>query len=204
MSQSPLLALRGYLASLPTPTALTTTVKSLVRILLQYTALSIGCSHLLLGTSLTSLAVSLISGVCQGDGFHIREETQEEWGPQHIGLRTVGEDEKAKDRANGPTVRVIRPLRDVGMKECGAWAWWMGVKVVGREKWSWPGTKQGIGSQTRGLASDLLVWHFVDGFLDFIVALERDYPSKVSTIVRTCGKLAPKGKVVGKCFLGER
>ena len=39
---------------------------------------------------------------------------------------------------------------------------------------------------------------------DFIVGLEQDYPSTVSTIVRTCSKLAPKGEVAGKCILCGR
>ena len=40
--------------------------------------------------------------------------------------------------------------------------------------------------------------------LDFIVGLEKDYPSTVSTVVRTCGKLAPKGEAAGKCVVCER
>lgn len=144
-------ALRGYLASLPTSTALPTTLKLLVRLLLQYTALSLGCSHLILGTSLTSLAVALISGVCQGDGFHVREEAQEEWRPR-IGSSPSLEGERTTlHNTKGASVRVIRPLKEIGMKECGAWAWWMGVKVVGRERWNWPGITRGIGRQTKGL-----------------------------------------------------
>ena len=142
----PLSALKGYLASLPTSTAHPTTLKTLIRLLLQYSALSAGCSHLLLGTSLTSLAVSLISGACQGDGFHIKEETQEEWRPQKLTSVPSSDEQDNLE----PTVRVIRPLRDIGMKECRAWAWWKSVKVVGRERWHWPGVKRGIGSQTKG------------------------------------------------------
>jgi hypothetical protein len=41
---------------------------------------------------------------------------------------------------------------------------------------------------------------------DFIIGLERDYPSTVSTIARTCGKLAPKPQsdIAQRCFLCER
>jgi cytoplasmic tRNA 2-thiolation protein 2 len=40
---------------------------------------------------------------------------------------------------------------------------------------------------------------------DFIVGLERDYPSTVSAIARTCGKLAPKNDdTAGICTLCER
>ncbi|KAI0078820.1 hypothetical protein K474DRAFT_1593380 [Panus rudis PR-1116 ss-1] len=180
---TPVESLRSYLASLPTPTAVTTAVHTLTRLLLHYTAWSHNCSHLLLGASLTSLAVSLISGICQGGGFHVKEEMQEEWSPYKIHDQQTKVDVKRKR-----TVRIIRPLRDVGMKECAAWAWWMGVKVVGREKLEWVGSKQGIGRLTK----------------DFIVGLEKDYPSTVSTIVRTCGKLAPKGEVDGACLLCER
>ena len=46
---------------------------------------------------------------------------------------------------------MIRPLRDVGLKECGAWAWWQGLAVVGRESWTWPNAKPGIGALTKGM-----------------------------------------------------
>ncbi|KAI0661630.1 hypothetical protein C8Q70DRAFT_966052 [Cubamyces menziesii] len=192
-SADPLTSLRAYLSSLPTPTAVTASIQTLTRLLLLHTALQTGSSHLVLGTSLTSLAVSLISGVAQGAGFNIREETQEEWTPEPETLMGL---DHAPDASEGSktgkkgkrTVRVVRPLRDVGMKECAAWAWWSGVPVVGKEKWVWAGAKPGIATLTK----------------DFIVGLEKDYPSTVSTIVRTCSKLAPKGEVSGKCILCGR
>ncbi|KAI0749411.1 hypothetical protein C8Q80DRAFT_1218582 [Daedaleopsis nitida] len=198
-------ALRAYLSSLPTPTAVHTSIQTLTRLLLLHTALQTGSSHLVLGTSLTSLAVSLISGVAQGAGFTMREETQEEWTPASDSglpvdpIPAPDQDEsghaghpKKKDKGakqqSRRTVRIVRPLRDIGMKECAAWAWWARIPVVGKEKWVWPGAKPGIGTLTK----------------DFIVGLEQDYPSTVSTIVRTCGKLAPKGAVAGKCILCGR
>ncbi|KAI0368663.1 hypothetical protein BV20DRAFT_998401 [Pilatotrama ljubarskyi] len=189
----PLGSLRTYLSSLPTPTAVTTSVQTLTRLLLLHTALQTGSSHLVLGTSLTSLAVSLISGVTQGAGYNIREEVQEEWTPEPEACASPDgpqpEDEGTRKRKAGKrTVRVVRPLRDIGMKECAAWAWWARVPIVGKEKWGWAGAKPGIGTLTK----------------DFIVGLEKDYPSTVSTIVRTCGKLAPKGKVSGRCILCGR
>ncbi|TCD65230.1 hypothetical protein EIP91_002938 [Steccherinum ochraceum] len=184
-STSPLEAMRSYMASLPTTTARSTALQTLTRVLLQYTAQANDCSHLVLGTSLTSLAVSLISGVAHGGGFHVREEMQEEWTADQSSDREVDVAKKATKRHG---LRIIRPLRDVGMKECGAWSWWMGLKVVGRENWEWPGFKPGIGALTKA----------------FIVGLEKDYPSTVSTIVRTCGKLSPKGIVEGKCISCER
>ena len=141
----PLTALRSHLASLPTATALPATVRTLIRLLLQYTAVSLNCSHLLLGTSLTSLAISLIAGISQGGGFHVREEAQEEWISNNVQV-----DLKHNAKAGGRSVRIIRPLREIGMKECGIWAWWMRLPIVGREKWRWPGAKPGLGSLTKG------------------------------------------------------
>ncbi|CDO74974.1 hypothetical protein BN946_scf184945.g46 [Trametes cinnabarina] len=198
-SSDPLTSLRTYLSSLPTPTAITTSVQTLTRLLLLHTALHTGSSHLVFGTSLTSLAVSLISGVAQGSGFNIREETQEDWTPEppEVSASEVPEEstnardsqhEGKKARKGKRTVRVVRPLRDLGMKECAAWAWWSDVPVVGKEKWGWAGARPGIGTLTK----------------DFIVGLEKEYPSTVSTIVRTCGKLAPKGEVSGSCILCAR
>lgn len=141
--RSPLSALQAYLASLPTSTALATTLNTLIRVLLQYTALKTGCSHLLLGTSLTSLAVSLITSVSEGGGFHIKEEVQEEWRP---GVRQVSS-------AKVGSVRVIRPLRDVSTKECAVWAWWARLQIIGKEQWNWPGTKPGVARLTKGVFS---------------------------------------------------
>ncbi|KAJ6531827.1 hypothetical protein B0H19DRAFT_965895 [Mycena capillaripes] len=166
-------SLLAYISALPTQTAVPTAIQNLIRLLLLHTAWSTESSHLLLGTCLTSLSVSLISSISQGGGFVVREEAQEEWQPTvHIGSKR--------------TVRVNRPLRDIGMKECAVWAWWRGLKVIGKE--SVLGGKQGIGALTK----------------NFIVGLERDYPSTVSTIARTCGKLAPKDSSDAMCILCER
>ena len=146
VSEDPIALLRNHLASLPTPTALTATVKTLIRVLLQHAALLTGSSHLVYGTSLTTLAVSLISGVSGGGGFHVKEEAQEEWVPD--------EWERQNQHSTGTklqSVRLIRPLRDVGRKECAAWSWWTGLKVIGREEVLWPGTKPGIGKLTEGM-----------------------------------------------------
>ncbi|KAF7424207.1 hypothetical protein PC9H_009511 [Pleurotus ostreatus] len=166
---TPLDRLRAYLSAMPTQTALLSSVQALIRLLLLYSARSTQSSHLLLGTSLTSLSINLISGIAQGGGFAVREEVDEEW---HTGTEM--------------TIRVIRPLRDLTMKECTAWAWWNHLTVVGETPI--PSAKQGIGSLTK----------------DFIVGLETDYPSTVSTIARTCSKLAPKDKATGVCALCQR
>ncbi|KDQ15957.1 hypothetical protein BOTBODRAFT_31411 [Botryobasidium botryosum FD-172 SS1] len=157
-------ALQSFIASLPTPTAVASLLRTLTRLLLLYAARSTGSSHLLLGTSLTSFSVSLISSIAQGGGFNVREEQEETW----------------KD------VRLIRPLRELGGKECATYMWWNELSVL-------PGgitttKEQGIGKLTR----------------DFIVGLEKNFPSTVSTVARTCGKLVPKGDTDMACVVCER
>ncbi|KAH7909493.1 hypothetical protein BJ138DRAFT_1155079 [Hygrophoropsis aurantiaca] len=173
--RSPTDCLLAYLSSLPTQTAISTAIQTFIRILTLYTARSRGASHLLLGTSLTSLSISLISSISQGGGYTTREELQEEWTQSGIGSTEIA-----------PTIRIVRPLRDVTMKECAAYARWNNITVVGKQRV--PATTQGIHSLTK----------------DFIVGLEKDYPSTVSTIARTCAKLAPKDAPKGSCLLCQR
>lgn len=45
-------------------------------------------------------------------------------------------------------IRLVRPLKDVGVKECGMYAWWRGLKVLGKDKW--PGGRQSIAGLTKG------------------------------------------------------
>lgn len=73
-----------------------------------------------------------------GGGFVVREEAGEEWEPRIYGLSV----EKR-------SIKVVRPLRDMGMKECAAWVWWNGLEVVGKE--NVVGAKQGIGGLTKGI-----------------------------------------------------
>jgi cytoplasmic tRNA 2-thiolation protein 2 len=81
----------------------------------------------------------LISGIAQGAGFSVAEEAKEEWNPPKSSLE------------NGNiTVRIVRPLRDVGIKECALWAWWCGLPIVGTSTLLDDGGKHGIGSLTRG------------------------------------------------------
>ena len=96
---------------------------------------------MLLGTSLSSLAISLISGISQGGGYNVCEEAQEDWAPPST-------PKDGKERA----IRLVRPLRDVGVKECGMYAWWRGLKVIGKEKW--PGGRQSIAGLTKGALAE--------------------------------------------------
>jgi cytoplasmic tRNA 2-thiolation protein 2 len=141
-TDSPTARLKNYISSLPTQTAIPSAVRTLTRLLLLHTAMATGSSHLLLGTSLTSLSISLISSISQGGGFVVREEAQEEWTPR-VSVNT----KRPNGHKNG-TVRTVRPLRDIGVKECGIWAWWNGLEIIGRERF--PGGRQNIGTLTKG------------------------------------------------------
>jgi cytoplasmic tRNA 2-thiolation protein 2 len=115
---TPVEALRSYLSSLPTQTAVSSAIQNLTRVLILHTAYSRGSSHLLFGTSLTSLSISLLSSISQGGGYAIHGELQEEWAPV---------------TASG-ALRVIRPLKDVTAKECAIYAWWNDIAIIGRDK----------------------------------------------------------------------
>ena len=79
------------------------------------------------------------------------QESFEEWTPQHInhlpGVEATEATRKKNQEWRGE-VRVVRPLREVGMKECAAWAWWNSLPVVGKEKL--PGMRQTVGGLTKG------------------------------------------------------
>jgi cytoplasmic tRNA 2-thiolation protein 2 len=137
----PIATLQAHLCSLPTATAVLSTLSTLTRLILLYTSYSIGASHLVLGTSLTSLSISLISSISQGGGFVVPQAIQEEWIPPFVG-NTPGTTSWRGE------VRLIRPLRDVGMKECTAWVWWHQLSVV--EKQRIPISGRTIGKLTKG------------------------------------------------------
>ncbi|KAG9005418.1 hypothetical protein FRB93_009724 [Tulasnella sp. JGI-2019a] len=165
---SPADRLRLYLDSFPTSTAVTHAINTLIRLLLQYFARSTGSSHILLGSSLTSLSVSLISGISQGSGFTVREERDETW----------------------EGIRISRPLREIGVKECAAWLWWRGLEVL---------PKSAI---DLSVSREAMTIQRLTG--DFIIGLERDYPSTVSAISRTLEKVRAKGESSGCCLLCQR
>ncbi|KAH8994853.1 hypothetical protein EDB92DRAFT_1972732, partial [Lactarius akahatsu] len=190
-------ALRAHLLALPTSTATLSTLFTFTRLLLLYTAYSIGASHLVLGTTLTSMSISLISSVAQGGGFVVPQTIQEEWIPPFV--ECVPGDSSWKGE-----VRLVRPLKDVSMKECQAWVWWRRLLVVGKQKIPVP--KQTIGHLTKGThVHEFLIYsqRLTSGLTEFIIGLERDYPSTVSTIAKTAGKLAPKGESGERCILCE-
>jgi cytoplasmic tRNA 2-thiolation protein 2 len=135
----PKASLKAHLAALPTPTAVQRTVATLIRLVLVHTARSLCCSHLLLGTSLTSLSISLIDSIAQGGGFALSQEAYEECRPS-----------SRSSTSTLPVIRIVRPLHDVGMKECGAWTYWHNLEFGGRSLPVSLSSKQTIQDLTKG------------------------------------------------------
>lgn len=164
LTTTPASSLLTYLSAQPSTSARATALRTLIRLLLQYTAHQTGSSHLLLGSSLTSHAINLLDAVANGGGFSIRQIAEETW----------------------RNIRIVRPLREIADKEVAAGIWWRHVGVMSRMVGS---SESGITRLTK----------------DFITGLDRNYPSTVHTIARTCDKLTPKGGMThGRCPLCER
>ena len=201
--QTPVSALQCYLSALPTPTAVRSAVHAITRVLLLHTANHVRASHLVLGTSLTSLSVNLINLVAQGGGFNIRDENYEEWTP----LR--GSCSNGVQSMSMP-VKIVRPLKDIGSKECAAWAWWNNLRPIYIQTAPGLSEKSTIQNLTNGQCQHRLYNLKIrqvtddDNVTAFIIGLEKDYPSTVSTIARTCEKLIPRGDSVERCLLCER
>jgi cytoplasmic tRNA 2-thiolation protein 2 len=87
------------------------------------------------------------------------------------------------------------------MKECTAWVWWHRLSVVGKQRV--PVSERTIGNLTKGRLIIAPAISHPDDSVAFIVGLEKDYPSTVSTIAKTAGKLAPKGESGIRCVLCE-
>ncbi|KAG9105002.1 hypothetical protein FRC06_002923 [Ceratobasidium sp. 370] len=84
-------------------------------------------------------------------------------------------------------VRVVRPLREIADKEVAAGVWWRRVEVM---------------PATVGIPEESGITRLTK---DFITGLDRNYPSTVHTIARTCDKLAPKGGMTHiRCPLCEK
>ncbi|KAH7102820.1 hypothetical protein BKA62DRAFT_829088 [Auriculariales sp. MPI-PUGE-AT-0066] len=82
--------------------------------------------------------------------------------------------------------RVFRPLQDLGAKECAAYIHWRGLRPIHARG---PPSMESIGGLTR----------------EFITRLDRDYPSTVSAVARTCAKVVPRrDQTAFPCALCER
>ena len=113
---SPVSRLKAYIASLPSSSSIPNALENITRILLLHAAARQQCSHLVLGTSMTSSGIDLISGIAAGSGVNGFDKGGELWMPD-------------PDVLSSP-VHVSRPLSDIGMKECTAWVFWHNLEVV--------------------------------------------------------------------------
>jgi cytoplasmic tRNA 2-thiolation protein 2 len=102
-------SLEQYLHGLPTESARVATMRNLTRLAVEHHARVLGASHLLLGTSLSSISSSMVSRICQGGGFTLATERG-----RHI-----------------DNLHVIAPLQDVMAKECAAWLKWNDLQTMG-------------------------------------------------------------------------
>ncbi len=118
---------------MPTQTAVKDGSRLLTRRLLERTATSLGATHLLLGRSMSSLSMSLLASVCSGRGFTIADE---------------------RHSSSGGIIS-FNPLKDLGSKECAAYAWWNDLQIVTspvmRDSRTGTGTRTDIQELTRGL-----------------------------------------------------
>ena len=122
-------SLEQYLHRLPTESARVATMRNLTRLAVEHHARILGASHLLLGTSLSSISSSMISRICQGGGFTLASER---------GRYT-------------DNLHVIAPLQDVMAKECAAWLKWNDLQTMGGTV---PRPLASIESLTRGKRFD--------------------------------------------------
>jgi len=101
---------------------------------------------------------------------------------------------------NGAVVKIVRPLREVSNKECAAYVRWRSLPVIGNVRMLLgpANIKESIGGLTKAIHSTVLITLLSNQTIEFIFGLERDYPSTVNAIVRTCDKL------VSNCVLCER
>ena len=108
-AESPSLTLEQYLHGLPTESARVATIRNLTRLAVEHHARALGASHLLLGTSLSSISSAMISRICQGGGFTLASERGRHTDDLHV----------------------IAPLQDVMAKECAAWLKWNDLQTMG-------------------------------------------------------------------------
>ncbi|KAG8860718.1 hypothetical protein FRB91_001421 [Serendipita sp. 411] len=164
-SDPPRESLLSYLGGLPTRSAINESIQIMTRRLLERTVKSLGVSHLLLGRSLSSVSIALLSSICSGRGSTIGEERQ----------------------SSQEGVVSLNPLRELGSKECAACVWWYSLNVI-----SSPILHLESGGSTASISR--LTRAFLSG-------IEKDYPSTVFTIAKTCAKVVPKENNMGICAL---
>jgi cytoplasmic tRNA 2-thiolation protein 2 len=117
---TPISRLKAHISSLPSASSIPNAIDNISRILLLNAAARHSCSHLLLGTSMTSSGIGLISGIAGGSGVNGFEKGGELWMPNPNVLSSP--------------VHFSRPLAEIGMKECTAWVHWHGLDIVAKDE----------------------------------------------------------------------
>ncbi|BGP20259.1 Cytoplasmic tRNA 2-thiolation protein 2 [Rhodosporidiobolus nylandii] len=184
-SATPQEQLRSLLAPL-SPTARSTLHRSLLSTLLRSHAREVGAEILLLGDSATRVAVNTLSGMAQGRGFSAGEEV--------AGFYV--------DRSGGEPLLVVRPLALSLAKEIAYYARTTptaGGKADGKAEGKGEGSESltmrrpetSVPAEDGGKKKEVELKKRGVGALveDFILSLDADFPSTVSTVVRTAHKL---------------
>ncbi|KAM0789665.1 hypothetical protein ACM66B_006529 [Microbotryomycetes sp. NB124-2] len=159
---SPRDQLRALLATdVHSATSLETLHAALLQTLLRRFAAKLECDILFTGETATRLAVKCVSGIAQGRGFAISEEMAVSWDAQDVVDRPV---------------MVSRPMSMLLSKEVAFYLRFKGLSngaFVERPTTRLPLKQAGIESLVEG----------------FVSGLDADFPSTVSTILRTSQKL---------------
>lgn len=142
--------LHAYLDALPTETAAHGALSSLVHGVLLHTAARLRCTHVALGTTLTALSMSLLTSVSYGAGAHVPEALSEDWVPPPNALIDASQASSDGSRSKKAKIRVVRPLQDIGAKECAAYVRWRNLPVVPLHPSSDFAGKATIGGLTSG------------------------------------------------------
>ncbi|ORY76238.1 hypothetical protein BCR35DRAFT_353399 [Leucosporidium creatinivorum] len=157
----PLTSLLSFLSpSTHSPTSLASLHSSLLHSLLRREALSSGCEILLTGETANRVAIQTIAGMAEGRGFSMGEEVGCEW-------------EASEEEGGG--LLVARPLSSILLKEVTYYA-----RIRELESLTMRRPETGVEPKKAGI--EALVQDFVNG-------LEANFPSTVSTIIRTAQKL---------------
>ncbi|KAK4056481.1 Cytoplasmic tRNA 2-thiolation protein 2 [Microbotryomycetes sp. JL221] len=196
---TPLDQLRSFLSrDVHTTTSLTSLHSALLHTLLRRKALELGCEILMTGETATRLATKCLSGMALGRGYSVGEEMTSDW--DYVFSTRVESQEQEQH------LLVSRPMSQLLSKEV---SYYLHLKGRGHPCGDSdnllvqsPATKvspkeAGIealvqGQQCGGAVPpsiDLKSFDFSFMLADFVVGLEADFPSTVSTILRTSQKL---------------
>ncbi|CAG8434431.1 1985_t:CDS:10 [Ambispora gerdemannii] len=154
--------------------------------LLMQMARKKGCTRLFMGDCSTRLSIKIISLTSKGRGFSLPLETSGECNlfkaEKHYEFNFLLCQNNKIVNLDSIDVIILRPMKDMLSKEIG------------------------IYNQFTGLVDDIVITPTLTSMMsvassierlteDFIVGLEKDYPSTVSTIARTGAKLTPSNLI---------